>query len=151
VSQIRSGGRRGGVEWHDDGGDREEGGGRAGMQAVTRRDGGVEIRVGGFGGDSSSTVVEEVDGGRGWTYGGLAVPTGGVASGAGGGGAGRRGVEEDEEEGWGRARRAVGSREEEEIDVGSSWSRGRRNRGVAWYPYRMTRHAIGGVIFIHTP
>jgi hypothetical protein len=34
-------------------------------------------------------------------------------------------VEEDEEEWWARARRAVGSREEEEIDAGSS--RGRRN------------------------
>jgi hypothetical protein len=122
------------------------------MQVVTRRDGGVEVRVRGFGGDSSSTVVEEVGGGRGWTYDGLAVeavPTGGwrvVLEGV-----EPIDVEEDEEEGWGRARRAVGSREEEEIDAGSLWSRGRRNRGVAWYPYRMTRHAIGGVIFINTP
>jgi hypothetical protein len=114
--------------------------------------GALRLGLGVLGGDSSSTVVEEVSGGRGWTYGGLAVeavPTGGwrvVLEGV-----EPVDVEEDEEEGWGRARRAVGSREEEEIDAGSSWSRGRRNRGVAWYPYRMTRHTIGGVIFINTP
>jgi hypothetical protein len=38
-------------------------------------------------------------------------------------------VEEAEEKQRGHVRRAAGSREEEETDIGSSWSRGRRNRG----------------------